>query len=142
MKTVLLALSLSMAPFCAAAAQAVPPSGASSMARPGATGVSLADFQTRRRAQLMRADTDHDGRVSLAEWGTLRAAHPGGGGGQGDPARMFQRLDANHDGYLNSDEIDARRFGRADADHDGRLTPGERSSLAQGSREPTQPLNP
>lgn len=145
MKIVVLALSLSIAPFCAAVAQVVPPSGASSMARPGVTGVGLADFQTRRRAQLMRADTDHDGRVSLAEWGALRAAHPGRGGGQGDPARLFQRLDASHDGYLTSDEIDAftaRRFGRADANNDGRLTPDERSSLAQGSREPTQPLNP
>lgn len=145
MKSVVLALSLAMAPLCAAAAQGMLPGSTSPVVRPGASGVSLADFQARRRAQLMRADTDHDGRVSLAEWGALRAAHPGRGGGQGDPARMFRRLDANHDGYLTSDEIDAfsaRRFGRADADHDGRLTPEERSSLAQGSREPTQPLNP
>ena len=144
MKSLLLALSLTVAPLCAAAAQDAPTSSGAPLAHSGATGVGLADFQARRRARLMRADTDHDGRVSLAEWGALRSAHPGAGGGQGDPARMFQRLDTNHDGYLTSDEIDAftaRRFDRADADHDGRLTPEERSSLGRGSREPTQPLN-
>lgn len=145
MRVAALALMIAAAPLCAAAAQGAPLNGAAPVAGHGKAAVGLADFQARRRAHLMRADTDHDGRISLAEWAAQRAAHPGRDGGQGDPARMFRRLDANNDGYLTPDEIDAvtaRRFSRADADHDGRITPDERVKLNEGGREPTQPLNP
>lgn len=165
MRAIVLAFTLSALSFCPAAAQGVAPSGPA-MAGAGRPAVGLADFQARRRAQLMRADADRDGRVSLAEWTAWRSAHPGRGGGDRggqageqagapagaegmgrgrDPARMFQRLDLNHDGYLTAEEIDAfsaRRFSRADGDRDGRLSPDERAGLRQGQREPTQPLNP
>ncbi len=52
----------------------------------------------------MRADTDHDGRISQQEWTAFRALHPAK---SGDPAKAFARMDANHDGYLTSDEMDA-----------------------------------
>lgn len=38
------------------------------------------------------ADTDGDGRVSRAEWNAM-------------PARGFDRIDANHDGVLDADEL-------------------------------------
>ncbi len=107
--------------------------------------VTLAQFQMRQRNRLMKADTDHDGRISLAEWTAWQEAHPGPNGVHGDPARMFARLDLNHDGYITPDEIDAmaaRRFARADANHDGVVTPEERAALRGGAEEPAQPLTP
>jgi hypothetical protein len=83
--------------------------------------MTLQQFQARQLSNFMRMDTDHDGRVSLAEWAAWRDAHPGRGGGQGDsprkadPARTFARLDLNHDGYITSDEMAAeaaRRYAR------------------------------
>jgi len=88
---------------------------------PNMRNLTLQQFQARQVANLMRMDTDHDGRVSLAEWAAWREAHPGRGGGQGDsarkadPARTFARLDLNHDGYITSDEMAAgaaRRYAR------------------------------
>ena len=71
--------------------------------------------------------------------------------GGGDSSRMFERIDANHDGYITPDEIDAasaHRFDRMDANHDGVLTPDERANGRHGygggpeSGEPAQPLSP
>lgn len=44
--------------------------------------------------QMSMLDTDHDGRVSFAEFTASMKAH-------------FDRLDANHDGYLDSTELAA-----------------------------------
>ncbi len=120
--------------------------------------MTLADYQARFRDRIMQADTDHDGRVSLAEWTAYRAERSGEGqggegsggrhGGFGDPARQFQMMDANHDGYVTPAEIDAasaERFARMDANHDGVLTPDERRAMrggGMGGGEPTQPLPP
>ncbi|TXN79746.1 EF-hand domain-containing protein [Methylobacterium sp. WL8] len=92
-----------------------------------ADGVDLTTFQARHRTRLMKADADHDGRISEAEWTAWWAAHPGKG--PADPAKRFRRLDANGDGYVTAEEIDAifaKRFARLDADHDGRVTRAER----------------
>ena len=108
--------------------------------RYGAASQTLAEFQARYRERLMRADADGDGRITLAEW---TAAHPprdggegyGGGRGWGDPARQFQMLDADHDGFVTPAEIDASsaaRFTRMDANHDGVLTPDERMAMRHG----------
>ena len=64
----------------------------------------LTAFQAKRRASIMRADADHDGRISQQEWVAWRTAHPGRGS---DPVKQFQKYDANHDGYVTPDEIDA-----------------------------------
>jgi len=44
---------------------------------------------------LRNMDTDNDGRISRQEWKGR--------------AEMFDRLDANHDGYLTKDELQKRR---------------------------------
>lgn len=132
----------------ASAQPAYPPQGGpGAMAGPGRgpQAVSLAQFQMRQRRRMMKADTDHDGRISLAEWTAWREAHPGPHGGHGDPARQFSRLDLNHDGYITPDEIDAmsaRRFARMDANHDGTVTPDEREAMGAGGADAPEPLAP
>jgi Ca2+-binding EF-hand superfamily protein len=85
----------------------------------GATGDQRADrFATR---MLNRVDTDHDGKVSQAEFNA-----------QGD--KLFKRLDRNGDGKLASDETRFHRhgrfgghffFARMDQNHDGEVTKAE-----------------
>ena len=111
--------------------------------------MTLAEFQARYRERLMRADTDHDGRISLAEFMAARQNRAGGGYGS-DPAAQFKKLDTNNDGYVTPAEIDAvsaERFARMDADHDGVLTPQERAAArgrgaAHDGGSPVQPLPP
>jgi Ca2+-binding EF-hand superfamily protein len=58
-------------------------------------------------------------------------------GGRADPDRMFATMDANHDGFIDKDEIRAaltRRFQRMDANHDGVVTPDERMAQRQQRR--------
>ena len=106
--------------------------------------MTLADYQSRFRDRILQADTDHDGRVSLAEWSAYQAQRSSGGqegegrrhgGGFGDPTRQFQMMDVNRDGYVTAAEIDtasAERFARMDANHDGVLTPDERRAMRGG----------
>ncbi len=99
--------------------------------------MTLQQFQARQVANLMKMDTDHDGRVSLAEWTAWHEAHPGRGGGQVDPARSFARIDLNRDGYITPDEmasIAARRYARMENGAPG-MGPG-------GENPPPQPLGP
>ena len=114
-----------------------PPAQRRGYGRGGGRSVTLAEFQARYRDRLMQADTDHDGRISLAEFMAARQAEPGGGGeGRGgDPERQFQRLDANHDGFVTPAEVDgfsAERFARMDTNHDGVVTPEERMARRGG----------
>ena len=146
MRSSMLALMLAAAPACALAqpgypaGQQAPPAQAGSLGQPyGGAGpagsglagrgrsLTLADFQSRFRDRFMRADANHDGRISLAEWQAASAQRPGGA--RGDPARIFERMDLNHDGYLTPAEIDAfsaQRFAHMDRNHDGVITPDER----------------
>jgi len=146
------ALSAQDAPVAAPAAVA-PPAGAGQ-----ADGsVTLAQFQAQQESRMMAADTDGDGRISLAEWTAAMNARRGGGNGGGggggggghhggghdhggggggfDPSRMFDRIDANHDGVLDKSEIDAaaaERFRRMDTNGDGVITADERAAQHGG----------
>ena len=76
-------------------------------APPGAGApISAADFQARYLTRMMRADSDHDGRISMDEWTQWRAAHPGRNPAV-DNAAAFRRIDADHDGFLSADELKA-----------------------------------
>ncbi|WP_298688426.1 signal transduction protein [uncultured Sphingomonas sp.] len=123
---------IAQAPPMAAAA----PADASSAAPPAEGGsMTLAQFQARNAARMMAADTDGDGRISLAEWTAQMSGRRGGGGGF-DPAAMFARMDANHDGVLDKSEIDAasaERFRRMDTNGDGVITPDERMAARGGA---------
>lgn len=118
---------------------------------PAAGGISFDQWAAKARERLMALDTDHDGKISKAEF-AARAEHMGGGGrwggrrGGGDQAggdapkhdgsRMFDRFDTNHDGYLDATEINAmlaQRFARMDANHDGVLTDDERHAMRGGN---------
>lgn len=98
--------------------------------------VSLAEFKAARIGMMMRADTNRDGKLSQAELeaaraqrASIRGGEGGGppGGGQGG-GRMFQLMDANHDGFLDKAEIGKmmeRRFQKMDVDGDGFLSASE-----------------
>lgn len=99
-------------------------SAAPAFAAPG--DMTIDQFRASRRATIMRADADHDGRISAAEWSAAR---------KGRGAAMFSRLDANGDGYLDGGELDAlldRRFRRLDANGDGVLSAQEAAAGRKG----------
>ncbi|GLS19836.1 hypothetical protein GCM10007874_28530 [Labrys miyagiensis] len=82
----------------------------------------------------MAADTDGDGKISQAEWTAFAAKRKA----KGDPAKLFARIDANHDGFIDHGELDAflaKRFARLDKNKDGVLTgnelPGHKSAAKQ-----------
>lgn len=100
--------------------------------------LTLDQFLSRQTARIMAADTDGDGRVSKAE---MQAAGAGGKGQGANPERRFDRMDTNHDGYLDKDEIRAAltaRFQRMDRNGDGVLTPDERMGQRGGGRRAGQ----
>jgi hypothetical protein len=70
---------------------------------------------------------------------------PGGRGGPGGhfAQRMFDRLDANHDGQLTRDEVRAdaaARFDAADTNHDGVLDENEQSAMRDQARDHMQAM--
>lgn len=88
-------------------------------------GITLEKFEARREKAFMKADTDGDGKVSLAEWTAFQTARKA----KGDPAKSFARMDANHDGFVDKSELDtflAKRFARLDKNSDGTLSADER----------------
>jgi hypothetical protein len=110
-------------------------------------GMTRQQYQDAGRGRMLERDADGDGRISAAEFaagqhgrggeggngGGEGRRHGGGGGGE----RMFQRFDANGDGYLDKAEIDAmlrQRFERMDANHDGIVTPEEREASRGAGR--------
>ncbi len=97
----------------------------SSNGHDNARGWSLLQFQQRRERKVMAADTNHDGRVSRAEFMAAMT------NGKGDPAKRFTHLDRNRDGFVDRPEIDtaaSKRFRRLDSNSDGRLTREERKA--------------
>jgi hypothetical protein len=120
---------------------------------PPAAGMTLEQFQAAGRSRMLERDADGDGKISAAEYaaGGPRGAKAGqgeglaqAGAGADMAARMFQRFDANGDGFLDKSEIDAmlqRRFERLDANHDGIDTADERQAAhgrAGGRMRPEQ----
>ena len=88
-------------------------------------GVTLAKFEARREKAFIKADTDGDGKVSLAEWTAFQTERKA----KGDPAKSFARMDANKDGFVDKSELDAflaKRFARLDQNGDGVLSADER----------------
>lgn len=129
LKPILLLAAVSAAPVVA---QTAPPT----------KGMARDQYLARQSGRIMAADTDGDGRVSSAEFSAARS----GGKGQGDPARAFGRMDANHDGFVDKAEIETvltRRFQRADRDGDGILSAAERHGGRKGAgAAPAAPATP
>ena len=98
-------------------------------------GMTHDQFISRQSQRMMAADTDGDGKISRAEFAAQAQAR----GGTHDPARIFDRLDINHDGYLDKGEIHAaleQRFQRLDANKDGVITAEERAAMrGRGHRQ-------
>jgi Ca2+-binding EF-hand superfamily protein len=89
------------------------------------SGLTLEKFEARREKTFMQADTDNDGKVSLAEWTAFQTARKA----KGDPAKSFARIDTNKDGFIDKDELDtflAKRFAKLDTNGDGVLGADER----------------
>lgn len=108
-----------------APAQTTPDSSTAAKADQTKSGLTLEKFEAHREKAFMRADTDNDGKVSLAEWTAFQTARKA----KGDPAKSFARMDANKDGFVDKGELDAllaKRFARLDKNGDGVLGADER----------------
>lgn len=103
-----------------------------------AGSMTLDQFLSRQTARILAADSDGDGRVSKAEMAGMAR-------GRRDPSALFDRMDVNHDGYLDAAEIKAvltHRFQRMDTDGDGIVSAQERMAArrAIGARGAATPL--
>lgn len=125
-RTSLLLFPIVLGAASAACSQTAPP------AAPGA--MTLDRFLDRQTGRIMAADTDGDGRISRAEMAAM-ATKDGR-----DPSRLFDAMDANHDGYLDKPEIQAaltRRFHRMDSNGDGVVSPDERMASRAERKQST-----
>jgi len=159
MKTMLIAAALAGTALTGAAAYAQdqgppPPADAPALApHMDRAPITRADFIARADRRFDHMDANHDGVVTIDEMGAMgrhRMAPPAAGdtppppGGDdaaapapaspmaGFAQRMFDRLDANHDGKLIRDEVDAdaaARFDATDANHDGTLDANEQAGM-------------
>ena len=148
MKRLLLASSLGLV-LLASAAQAMPMGAPDKHPNPDANNdgkVALAEFQKSHLDMMMTLDTNHDAKISEAEF----MAMGGMMGHDGPPpppagkpkdhmdrkdheegdhhARMFDMQDRNNDGFVSADEIaaaTAKRFKRMDKNSDGELSGDE-----------------
>ena len=124
----ILAVALGLLTASAAVAQTTTPTPAPAptQATPATkTGITLEQFEARREKAFMRADTDNDGKVSLAEWTAFQTERKA----KGDPAKSFARMDTNKDGFVDKGELDAflaKRFAKLDKNSDGVLSVDER----------------
>jgi Ca2+-binding EF-hand superfamily protein len=101
--------------------------------------ISQAEYTANGRLLFQRLDRDGDGRITRAEFldPTGAAAKPTDPG-----ARIFGLLDRNGDGVITRDEMDAARkaaFERLDANHDGYL---DEEEFAARNPDPGAPIAP
>ncbi|TGT72537.1 acid-shock protein [bacterium M00.F.Ca.ET.159.01.1.1] len=111
-----------------------PPAPTRSAPAAAKSGLTLEKFEKRREKAFMRADTDNDGKVSLAEWTAFQSARKA----KGDPAKTFAHLDTNKDGFVDKAELDAflaKRFAKLDKNGDGVLSDDERPGHKSASNE-------
>lgn len=93
-----------------------------------AGSASIDQAVTKMKERVMQNDSDGDGRLSRGEFDAMSAKQ----GGRG--VAMFDRADADKDGFLSSAEIDrilAARAKRLDRNGDGRITQDEASAARQ-----------
>jgi Ca2+-binding EF-hand superfamily protein len=95
--------------------------------RNGDGAISFAELSAARAGRMEAMDRNRDGRVSYDEF--VNSA-PGGANGRAGRwrARLFARIDRNHDGYITPDEHAAALrgwFARMDTDGDGLISPKE-----------------
>lgn len=103
--------------------------------------ITVSELQAKRAESMMKADSDHDGRISKAEFGvmvqkrTARTGQPP----KGDPDKAFQRMDINGDGFITRAELDqqtAQRFAKLDAGHAGFITVDQLHRPAPAAAKP------
>jgi Ca2+-binding EF-hand superfamily protein len=112
-------------------------SAGTAVAQDQSGGIDFATFSQKARDRLMAADADRDGKLSREEFTSAARAR----GARNDGSKMFDRMDANHDGQLDAGELNgllARRFARRDANHDGVLTAEERKPKQGMAADPEQ----
>jgi hypothetical protein len=74
-----------------------------------------------------KVDTDHDGKISLAEFQAAAAAHL---------KERFDKLDANHDGFIEKDEL--KGHGDHGWHHDGKDHRGDTSGADASAAAPAK----
>ncbi|ECE6962033.1 acid-shock protein, partial [Salmonella enterica subsp. enterica] len=95
------------------------------------------EYQAATRARLLKFDTDGDGKLSLEEW----LKRPAAKNAKRDPTAVFNRIDTNHDGFIDTAEMDTvakKRFERLDTNSDGQLTKEERHGHKKGATDSSQ----
>ena len=133
MHKLLIALSLIALSACSAGAQAPPAPGRGAMlgaADANRDGVvTRAEFSASRGARFSRMDANSDGALDASErpqWGRAQRAN-------GETGRAM-RGDANGDNLISRAEYDAqaaRMFDRMDRDHDGAIGAAEMQAMAE-----------
>lgn len=104
---------------------------------------AAADNEGMHAARMAKIDTDHDGKISPAEWKAATDAR-------------FKAMDANGDGFISADEMKAaaekraaarqgarkdrseKMFKRADTNGDGKLSEAEYEAASQKMYERIQ----
>jgi hypothetical protein len=126
---------------------------------PGNGNVTRTQLQAEVRQAFNRADTNHDGYMSRAEFAVRMGviinnapARLGTAPTKEQAQRMldaanaaFNDVDTNHDGKLSLSEATYRplkAFDAMDANHDGVLTPAEKLAFHQGLAGAPQPAGP
>lgn len=98
------------------------------------------DRTQRRTEAFQQADSNKDGKVSLAEWLAFKPQHRGFDDekhrdhqpdGQKNLSNWLQKIDANHDGQISKAEAEsyaprlAKHFVEIDSNHNGLISPDE-----------------